>query len=174
MKQRATYHGLSLVVDMGSDDLPLVYGPRSAGAYDDIQARRAEILARRDRTIEAYRPVYRTMLRLGWSRAEINLIIREQWPDDWRAMCPYRELARLGFEDMREAALLDTWDYYDGAPWEVCDSPQEAWQRFGNAALSEKRSNNDTSRHGRRTSPGYGSETPRQGTSRRRKFSLRV
>jgi hypothetical protein len=137
MRVRATYHGLSLAVDMAGDDLPLAYGPRSADAYAGIQARRAEILARRDRTLEAYLPMYRTMISLGWSRREINRLIREQWPDDWRAMCPYRELARLGFDAMREAAVADTWDYYGDtpdAPWEACDSPREAWERYGNAA----------------------------------------
>lgn len=134
MGKRATYHGLSLAVDAASDELPLAYGPRSANAYDAIQARRAEILASRDRTLEEYRPMYRTMLSLGWSLREINRTIREQWPDDWRAMCPYHELARLGYDDMRQAALADTFQYYEDAPWEACDSPREAWERFRNAA----------------------------------------
>jgi hypothetical protein len=134
---RTTYHGLSLAVDAADDALPLAYGPRSASVYDAIQAQRAEILARRDQVIEDYRPFYRTMLHIRWPRAEINRLIQEQWPQDWRTMCPYQELARLGFSDMREAALADTWDYYEDtpdAPWEACESPREAWQQFGNAA----------------------------------------
>lgn len=138
MRTRHTFDTPALGVGAASDPYPFVYGPRSGRAYARIQVRHAAVLAERDRMRERYRPLRRKLRRDGGTLGEINTYIRTSYPDDWRILAPYHQLRRLGFDDMRAAALADTDEYWntviDGAwdePWEPCRTPREAYGKFG-------------------------------------------
>jgi hypothetical protein len=85
----------------------LIYGPESRRVWREVYRQHRVVLRERQESIDYLRPFYR-VAHVGRSYGETNRLIARMFPHDWERMSPWRKLARLGYQQLRDAVEQDT------------------------------------------------------------------
>jgi hypothetical protein len=106
-RPRSTFSDRDTLDVRGARDMHLVYGPESKRVWVEVRRRHRIILAQRQEAIETLRPVYRLLGLLQTSVGVKNKFVQWVYPELWNATVPWRQLAREGQQDLRDALLKD-------------------------------------------------------------------
>jgi hypothetical protein len=106
-RPRTTFSNTGTLDVRGARDVHLVYGPEFKRVWVATRRQHRLILRQRQEAIEMLRPVYRLLGLFQTSVGVKNKFVQWVYPELWNATTPWRELARNGYTELREAALKD-------------------------------------------------------------------
>ena len=136
MRQRKTFRDRDSF-DVRAEGETLYFGPRTATAVEVVTSIHADMLTDCERATLELRECMAQLRLQHVSRQDAIAVLKRTDPELWDRAYPWYVLDRTGVGIIREAAEADTRAIHKAMyagkplPFTPCQTPLEAWQRYG-------------------------------------------